>query len=760
MKTPRISRKKLSVIGIGTAAVLFVTVMALVAYSTVELARFERAEIRRAVFIHAAGQALEPGTSVRAIDLPGTLARLGYAETKVTPTAPGQFRRAGGAWDISLREEASRVRLEMRGDRIARVLVDGKEAGSAALEGEVLTGGADQPGEDYRPIKLAETSKVLVDAVVAIEDHRFFDHGALDLRSLARAVWVNLRAGKVAEGGSTITQQLVKNRLLTPQRTVTRKIREAWLATLVEWRYSKSQILEAYLNEVYLGQRGSLAIRGVGAASRAYFAKEVHQLTPGEAALLAGMIRAPNTYSPVLNPEKARVRRDVVLTRMRDLKSLDAASYDRAKKEPVKALSKPRPGQTAPYFTDHARQEVEERFGSGTKIVTTLDLTLQRFAENAVAGGLDQLESRHPKLRRSDARSRLQAALIALDPQTGEIRAFVGGRDYQVSQFDRVTLAHRQPGSAFKPFVFLSAIRPREGALPFTAATMVDDAPITVNVDGKPWSPRNYEDRYEGRVTLRRALEQSLNGATVRIAQVVGAPAIAETAQAMGFSQKVPAVQALALGAIEVTPIDLAAAYVPFANGGYRPGAIQSVRAVYSADGSSLTAADKPPHTAVITAAEAYLMTSLMQGVIRSGTAAAAQGLAPNGEVAGKTGTTNDGRDAWFVGYSPRLVVAVWVGFDESEAHGLSGAAAALPIWTSFMKQALDAYPAKAFPIPEGITTAKIDASNGKLAGDSCPVVVQETFLTGTEPEPCTEHTGITYRIDTLWQRLRDWFRR
>ena len=752
--------RKLSIIGLGLAGIVLLSVMALVAYSTVELARFGRAETQRAVFIHSAGQSLEPGVSVRAIDLAGILARLGYIETTAAPTAPGQYRRAGGIWDIYLREESARVRLEVRGERIGRVTRDGHEAQGVALEGEVLTGGADQPGEDYRPIKLADTSKVLIDAVIAIEDRRFFDHGALDLRSLARAVWVNARAGKMAEGGSTITQQLIKNRLLTPRRTMARKLREAWLATLVEWRYSKSQILEAYLNEIYLGQRGSLAIRGVGAASRAYFAKEVHQLTPGEAALLAGMVRAPNTYSPVLNPERARQRRDVVLGRMRELKMLDAAAYERAREEPVRALARPRPGQPAPYFTDHARQEMEERFGPGTRIVTTIDLTLQRFAENAVTSGLDQLESRYPRLRRSDPRARLQAALIALDPATGEIRAFVGGRDYQASQFDRVTLARRQPGSAFKPFVYLAAIRPREGARPFTAATMVEDAPITLNVDGKPWSPRNYDDHYEGRVSVRRALEQSLNGATVRIAQVVGAPAIAETAEAFGLVQKAAPIPSLALGALEVTPIDLAAAYVPFASGGLRPGAIHSVRAVYQADGSPSAAANDVASSAVITPAEAYLMTSLLQGVISEGTARAAQSLAASGEIAGKTGTTNEGRDAWFVGYSSRLVAAVWVGFDDGAPHGLSGAAAALPIWTQFMKQALDAYPAPAFAVPAGITTATIDTSNGKLAGESCPHTARETFLTGTEPEVCTEHSGIKYRVESWWNRVRDWFKR
>src|SRR5262245_54436730 len=415
-------RRRLTIVGLGLGAVAAVTIVGLVVYSTMEIARFERAETRRAVTIHAAGQVLAPGTSVRAIDLQGTLARLGYSETRGAPAAPGQFRRASGVWDIALREEPGRVRLELRDERIARVLVDSREVPSAALDGLVLAGGAELAGEDYRPIKLANAPQVLIDAVLAAEDQRFFDHGALDVRGLARAVRANLRAGKVAEGGSTITQQLVKNRLLTPHRTMARKLREAWLATVIEWRYSKEQILEAYLNEIYLGQRGALAIRGVGAAARAYFSKEVHQLTLAEAALLAGMVRAPNSYSPVIDPERARQRRNVVLARMRELSMLDATVYERTRKEPVRALTRPRPGQTAPYFIDLVRQEVEDRFGGGTRIETTLDLTLQRFAENAVAAGLDQLESRVSRLRRTDPRARLQVALVALDPATGEIR--------------------------------------------------------------------------------------------------------------------------------------------------------------------------------------------------------------------------------------------------------------------------------------------------------------------------------------------------
>jgi penicillin-binding protein 1B len=750
---------KSSVLAAGLAGLVLILITTLAVYSSMELTRFARVEARRAVIIYATGQTLEPGVHVRLIDLGGTLARLGYIETSNVPTAPGQFRRATAALSIFPRDGKGRIGLEIRGERIARVTRDGKDVESAALEGEVLTGVGDATGEEYRPIRLAEAPKVLVNAVLAAEDHRFFEHGALDARSVARAAWSNLRGGRAIQGGSTLTQQLVKNRLLTRQRTVLRKLQEAWLAVLVEWRYSKPQILEAYLNEIYLGQRGPLAIRGMGAAARVYFSKEVHQLTASEAALLAGMVRAPNTYSPVLNPGRARERRDIVLKRMQELAMLDSAAYERARRDLVRAPARPWPGQAAPYFSDYVRQELEAQSISGARITTTLDVALQRFAENAAARGLDQLESNFPRLRRPDPRARLQVALVAVDPSTGEIRALVGGRDYQASQFNRVTLAQRQAGSAFKPFVYLAALQPREGRPRFTAASMVDDAPLTVMVDGNPWSPRNYEERYAGRVSLRRALEQSLNSATVRISQAVGLPVIVETGRAFGFGASLAAVPSVALGAFEVTPLELAGAYIPFVNGGVRPPSIHAVRGVDRADGSSVEFTQHGPATNVISPAEAYLMTSLLQGVIRTGTAASVSGLGTVAEIAGKTGTSNDGRDAWFVGYSSRLLAIVWVGFDDGQAHGLSGAQAALPIWADFMRQALGAYPAPAFTVPGGISVADIDATNGKLARSSCPLVTRETFLAGTEPERCDEHRGLSDRILEWTRRLRDWFR-
>jgi penicillin-binding protein 1B len=751
------------------AVVIALSIVGLVVYSSVELARFGHAEARRTTYLYAAGQPLAAGVNIRAVDLAGTLGRLRYVETRGSPAAPGQFRRGAGAWDIYLHSRdvgaggspAERVRLEVVAERITRVTRDGTNIGAAVLEPEVLTSAGDTPHEDYRPVRLAEVPRPMIDAVLAAEDHRFFAHRGVDVHGLLRAAWVNLRAGRVTQGGSTLTQQLVKNRLLGPQRTLVRKVREAWVAALVDWRYSKEQILQSYLNEIYLGQRGPLAIHGVGAAARAYFRKEVHQLSVGEAAVLAGMARAPNAYSPALNPERARQRRDVVLGRMRDLGMLSPADYERARAEPVRAFASGPAGQRAPYFTDLARQELEERFGGGASVHTSLDTALQRFAETAVVRGLARLEAQRPRLRRGAPASALQAVLIAVDPTTGQIRALVGGRDYAVSQFNRAVLARRQPGSAFKPFVYLAALSPRGGDRPsFTAASLVDDSPITLTVGGTPWSPRNYEDRYEGRVRVRQALEHSLNAATVRLAQAVGLGVVIDTARTLGITSDLAPVPAAALGAFEVTPIELARAYLSFASGGVRPGGLTAVRTAYDGDGLPLHADDDEEATRVMPPADAYLMTSLLQGVVDSGTAASARALGLTAQVAGKTGTTNEARDAWFVGYTPTLLALVWVGFDNGEAHGLSGAEAAVPIWADFMKQALEAYPSSPFAIPDGVTEANIDATNGKLANRFCPIVAREVFLAGTEPEVCTEHGGVTDQVGDWWRRFRDWLRR
>jgi penicillin-binding protein 1B len=430
----------------------------------------------------------------------------------------------------------------------------------------------------------------------------------------------------------------------------------------------------------------------------------------------------------------------------------------------VRARTTPADPLAAPYFVDYVRTELERATDvdlgdqPGLRVYTTLDPVLQRLAEAAVVRGLDRLETSRPRLRRKSPEERLQAALIVLDPATGQVRALVGGRDYRVSQFNRAILARRQPGSAFKPFVYLAALTPRPNGPLFTAASLIEDAPITVVVDGKSWSPKNYDDRYQGPVTVRRALEGSLNTATVRLAQAVGLPAVVETARALGVERDLRPVPALALGVFEITPLQLARAYLPLANGGLAPsgGAVEAVaddggRTVWSASHES-----QP----VIGAPEAFLLTSLLEGVINSGTGAAARTLGVPGAVAGKTGTTNDGRDAWFVGYSPNLLALVWVGFDDGTAAGLSGSEGALPIWSEFMRGALEVYPGGSFTEPAGITRAKIDVTTGRKATAFCPLVTTEVFLAGTEPPPCEQHGGVMEQVGRWWDRVWDWFRK
>jgi penicillin-binding protein 1B len=752
------------------AALLGLAGTTLATWTAVELARFERAEAGRTALIYAAPQVLAPGVGLRAIDLAGTLARLRYTETRSPLTSPGQFRHAGTTWEIFVRGDGSggaRVRVDAQGDRITRVFRDGRPVDEVTLEPEVLTSASDRPGEEFHPVRLADVPLTLLSAVLAAEDHRFFEHAGVDTRGLLRAAWTNLRAGRVTQGGSTITQQLVKNRLVGAQRTLDRKLREAWLAAVVEWRYSKPQIFESYLNAMYLGQRGALAIRGVGAAARIYFGKEIHQLTLAESAILAGMIRAPNTYSPATNPEGARQRRDAVLARMQELALVSETDAQAARRQPIRTAAVPGAGQPAPYFSDYVRQELEQRFGGGfaagsrtSRIYTTLDPALQRLAESAVSRGLERLEGRTPRLRRRDPGDRLQAVVVAVEPASGRILALVGGRDYGVSQFNRAILARRQPGSAFKPFVYLAALRGRRGGPAFTAATMIDDSPITMTVNGEPWNPRNYEDRYEGRVTTRRAMELSLNAATVRVAQEIGLDAVIETARDLGITSPLEPVPAMALGAFEVTPLELVRAYAALADGGTRPAGLTTLAAIDEGDSQPPTVM-QPEAARVITPAESYLMTSLLQGVMTAGTGAAARDLGVKGAVAGKTGTTNEARDAWFVGYAPTILALVWVGFDNAEPHGLSASQAALPIWADFMRQAVDAYPAPAaFPVPAGITFAQIDPSNGKQATRYCPAVARETFLAGSEPPTCDEHGVLTDQVIEWWRRFRDWIGR
>ena len=581
----------------------------------------------------------------------------------------------------------------------------------------VAIGGlAGMPDERRIPVSIADVPDRMTEAVLAVEDQRFYRHHGLDFKRIGGALVANIRAGEVSQGGSTITQQLAKNLFLSAERSPLRKLREAAMALVLEARYDKATILEAYLNEVYFGQDGPRPIHGIGAAARFYFGRDVGDLGLSEAALLAGMIQAPNHYSPIRHDRAARQRRNLVLALMVAQERISRKSADQAGRVRIAARSWPAPTLDARYFRDLVMAAPQAKLPArGGAIYTTLDPSLQRAAERAVRGGLDGFRAR-------DA----QAALVAIDPRTGDILALVGGRDYGASQFNRAVDARRQPGSAFKPLVALAAFH-REGdqAPAFTLASRIDDAPLRVETRAGPWEPANYDGTFRGEVTVRQAIEQSLNVPFARIGLAIGPARIIATARRLGIASPLKAVPSLALGSSEVSLLELVRAYGVFATGGE----LAATRAVLgrSTTGSEMVTGGQPQVARVADPAEVYLVTSALQGVIERGTGRALEAGGRFGAIAGKTGTSNDWRDAWFVAYSPSLVVGVWVGYDDGRSLGMSGAQAALPIVARFLNGSEPDEPSASFPVPDGIETARIGSG-----WSDCDA--EEIFLAGTAP--------------------------
>jgi penicillin-binding protein 1B len=591
---------------------------------------------------------------------------------------------------------------------------------SDRAEGPIaLAGLGERLAERRLPVDRRTVPDHLVDAVLAVEDQRYFQHHGLDFRRIGGALVANVKAGRIAQGGSTLTQQLVKNLFLSAERTPVRKLREAAMAVVLELRYDKEQILDAYLNEVYLGQDGSRAIHGVGAAAQYYFGKRVERLSVAESALLAGMIQAPNRFNPIRNERVARRRRNLVLSLMVEQDRLSRVGAERASQARLATRAYSAPSLDARYFRDLV---VAGRPGSlparGAALYTTLDPTLQRAATQAVRDGLGRLQSR-------DA----QAALVAIDPRTGEVLALVGGRDYQASQFNRATDARRQPGSAFKPVVALAALhRDGNGAPAFTLASRVDDEPLSVMTPSGRWEPSNYDRSFRGPVTVREAIEQSLNVPFVRIGLEIGPERIVTTARRLGITSPLRAVPSLALGSSEVSLLELVRAYGVFANGGrLAPTRIVVGR---SAVGRRPEAVPGAAATRVADPAEAYLVTSALEGVIQRGTGQALSVDGRFGSLAGKTGTSNGWRDAWFIAYSPSVAVGAWVGFDDGRSLGLTGAGAALPIVARFLDRA-DPEGPRTFPVPAGVEVVPVSGGDSGWF-DDCGA--EEVFLQGTAP--------------------------
>ena len=607
----------------------------------------------------------------------------------------------------------------------------------------IIFDGADAPAstlstEERIDVPLSKISPDFIRALISVEDQRFYSHGAVDPPRIAAAAFANLTHGRAAQGASTLTQQLARASFLTPQKTLRRKLQEVILASRIERQYSKAQILELYVNRVYFGG----GLWGVEAASLGYFGKHASEITLAEAAMLAGLVQSPSAYAPTTEPARAIRRRHTVLQAMLDAHAIDRPMYERAMREPLKlsdGLSRRQPH--GEYFFEEIRKSLVEKYGSdmvyegGLRVYSTLDMKMQAAAEAAVASSLHSLDQQRSRTKaaKPDAEP-LQAALIAIDPRTGYVRALVGGRSFSASRFDRATQAYRQPGSAFKPFVYAAALEAG-----YTQATVIDHLDLPVATLQGAWLPD--DEHVEGNsIALRDALRISSNRAAIQVMNHVGIDRVVRYAKNFGLD-RLPAVPSLALGAGEVTLASLTSAYAAFANGGFvRPPTL--VRHIDYGDGEGLMTAQDSPSRA-IEETTAFLMSDLLADVVNSGTGAQARALGFRLPAAGKTGTTNGFNDAWFIGYTPTLVVGVWVGFDAPHTIMRNGFAAnvAVPLWAKFMTEATSGDKPGWFRAPDTVVTAEICPASGRLATASCNEHRRQYFVSGTEPlEYCDVH--------------------
>jgi penicillin-binding protein 1B len=757
----------------------FATSVIVVQLDRIVRARFDGQRFRVPSRVYSAPAIVYPGLDIELADLRGAFVRLGYREAqRAEDIAEGQYSWQKRHVRVHLRafehptrsEPARNVVFLIRGNEIEEILqLPGRHSvGAVLLEPEPL-GAYYGPDRTQRElVRLEDLPPHLVDAIVAVEDQRFDTHRGVDVRRIGGALLANLRAGGIRQGGSTLTQQLVKNFFLTPERTLKRKMQEAVMALLVESRYDKRDILEAYLNEIYLGQRGSTEIHGVGEAALRFFGKRVRRLSLAESALLAALIQSPNGISPYRNADGARERRNLVLDLMTKQGRIEESQRVEAAMEPLNLAAITPDAGDARYFLDLLRVQLSDSYdgavlaSQGLKIYSTLESRTQRLAATALREGIEELERQHPNLVDEDPTRGLQGCIIAMRPQTGEILALVGGRDYQLSQFDRCTQAHRPVGSAFKPFVYIAGLEPRVVGPTITLASFLDDSPLEIDTPSGPWKPRNFDREFHGTVTVREALERSFNVATARLAQEVGIGRVADVAHRLGIESHLPLVPSLALGVADLTPLEIARAYSTLAGGGVRP-QVHSIEDLVDSLGNTLERRELR-HSRVIDAGTAYLATSLLQGVANRGTAAGARATGIEGPIAAKTGTSDEERDLWFVGYTPELVAVVWIGFDEPRSVGLASSRGALPIWRRFVGQLTGGEIHGQFPRPASVQVVDIDPVTGARAVWGCPERRRELFLEGTLPTEVCPSGALAGSGDGGFERTQrrflDWLRR
>ncbi|HEX8252792.1 MAG TPA: PBP1A family penicillin-binding protein [Thermoanaerobaculia bacterium] len=696
-----------------------------------------------------------PGTRYTRSLLEPKLNHVGYREVRKRVENPGEYRYIGDDLEIFLNNfeypdmefHAMPVLVDTDAGtvRTIRRVTDGITLRGVRVEPELITSIYDNEMEDRVPVTLDSVPKVLVDAILATEDRSFYSHEGISIRGTIAALVKDIRTKSMAAGGSTLTQQLVKNLYLNPERTLRRKAQEALMALLLEMRYSKDEILEAYLNEIYLGQNGSVQIVGVEQASQVYFGKKVTYLTLSEAATLAGIVRSPNVLSPLKYPERAKPRRDTVLRLMKEQKRISEREYLETVASPLAVTRFPKTSRSAPFFVDLVLKQLRETYPEtqlkteGLRIFTTLDTIMQRSAESALDSGIGALGKKYKHIRNSQ--TPLEGVVVTVQPGTGYVKALVGGRNYSKTQFNRAIQARRQPGSLFKPFVYLSAMDPARGGEALTASSVLDDSPISVQAGAAVWRPQNYDNRFHGRVTVREALAHSYNIPAVRAAIDAGVPNVIKTANNIGVESRLQPYPSISLGSFEVTPLEIAFAYSVFANLGVKAEPV-SILAVVTRDGKLLETRNAKMKR-VAPASVTYVMNDILKDVFNYGTAGRARSLGFQHEYAGKTGTTNNYRDAWLIGYSPRILSLVWIGFDDGHSVRLAGGDACLPIWAKHMNRIDGLIADVDWRRPDDVTEREIDPATGLLATPYCPRTRTESYVAGTEPESvCSLHAG------------------
>jgi 1A family penicillin-binding protein len=752
-----------SVVFAGILAVVGLIVVAYGAYLATFLA-LPKSDEHPPLRLYSGPFLLKPNLSIAHSQLLERLQRLGYRRVTVPVQTPGDYQVTDKALTVYLHPQpeghvdATKVMLPLDQGRVTDVLspLDGSSLFPIFLEPELLSGVRGQSRQVREWVPLAQIPPSIIEAILTIEDRRFYSHFGIDPIAVGRALWANFIKGGVVQGGSTITQQLAKNLFYSPQRTMGRKFKEALAAMVLEVKYTKQEILESYLNEIYLGQAGFVSIYGVSEAAHRYFGKTLQELTVEEVAMIAGLVKGPNSYAPTKHPESAKQRRDVVLWRLRETGILTEETWTRATHTPIRVTPSEDILTDAPYFVDAVLREVEEageaHLPEGLRINSTLDPMIQPAAAQSLEKGLAKLEAAHPHLTPS-VESVVQGAVVVLDPKTGSVLALVGGRDYRRSQFNRAVQARRQPGSLFKPFVYLAALEAARASQvgQLTAASLLSDEPVTFESETGSWSPQNYDKQFHGPVTVRSALEQSFNVPAVRAAKMLGGKPIVQLLHRLGITSVIgDDLSSVALGSSSVSLMEITSAYGAVANGGIavRPTAVRSIR---DRQGDMVWNGVQDRQQAASPQA-AYVLTSILEGVIQRGTARKANVLGFQGSVAGKTGTTDGYRDAWFVGYTPDVVIGVWVGFDDERPLRLTGSQAALPIWMDLASRIIPPT-VSAFVAPPGVVVRVIDPKTGQLATSQCPEQVSEVFIEGTEPGVYCEVHG-----EGIWERLRHTF--